>query len=65
MEKISDAAADSLSNHKGKLVMTGLDEISAAAAESLSRLDETSLELGGRPANQVRILRRNRQRKSD
>ncbi|MDA7647245.1 hypothetical protein N8661_00210 [Akkermansiaceae bacterium] len=39
LTELSDAAAESLSKHKGTLSLAGLTELSDAAAESLSRLE--------------------------
>jgi hypothetical protein len=47
LTKLSDAEAESLSNHQGELVLSGLMELSDAAAESLSKHED--LDLGGLP----------------
>ncbi|MDB4511281.1 hypothetical protein N9081_05025 [Akkermansiaceae bacterium] len=45
LNELSDAAAESLSKHKGDLVLSGLTEVSDAAVESLSK-HEGELYLG-------------------
>ena len=46
LTELSDAAAESLSKHEGKLDLPGLTELSDAAAESLSK-HQGGLELSG------------------
>ena len=59
LRTLSDAAAESLSRHKGKLELSGLRYLSDAAAESLSRhKGELVLDRLSRPGGELNSLRR-------